>query len=64
MSDVINVIINTETGQVIAIQMNDEYIVSPGFGLVHFENGVEPVFTDDGHGNLYLKPNAMIITDY
>ena len=29
MKEFINVIIDTETGQVIAIQMNDGYIVSP-----------------------------------
>ena len=63
MKEFINVIIDTETGQVIAIQMNDGYIVSPGFGLVHFENGVEPMF-EEVDGDLYLKPNAMVITDY
>lgn len=39
-------------------------VLPNGYDLAHFENGVKPVFTDDGHGNLYLKPNAMVITDY
>jgi hypothetical protein len=64
MSDVINVIYDKETGKVLIYQEGKEWVLPNGYDLAHFENGVEPVFTEDNQGNLYLKPNAMVITDY
>lgn len=64
MSDYTNVIFDKETGQVLICECNGEWVIPEGFEFAHFENGVEPVFTEDKRGNLYLKPNAMVITDY
>lgn len=64
MSDHSNVIFDKETGQVLIYECNGEWVIPEGFELAHFENGVEPVFTEDDQGNLYLKPNAMVITNY
>lgn len=64
MSDIINVIYNKKTGRVLIYQEGKDWVLPNGYDLAHLENGVEPVFTDDEHGNLYLKPNAMVITDY
>lgn len=64
MSDVINVIYNKKTGRVLIYQEGKDWVFPNGYDLAHFENGVEPVFTEDDQGNLYLKPNAMVITNY
>ena len=64
MTDHTNVIFDKETGQVLIYECNGEWVIPEGFELAHFENGVEPVFTEDDQGNLYLKLNAMVIIDY
>lgn len=64
MSDMINVIYNKKTGRVLIYQEGKDWVLPNGYDLAHFENGVEPVFTEDDQGNLYLKPNAMVITNY
>jgi hypothetical protein len=58
-----DVIVDKETMKVIAININNEWITAKGFGVVHFENGVEPMFIDVD-GELYLKPNTIVVTDY
>ena len=64
MSDAINVIYDKKTRRVLIYQEGKDWILPNSYDLAHFENGVKPVFTDDGHGNLYLKPNALIVTKH
>ena len=64
MDDYINVVYDKKTGRVLVIQTNNEWVIPAGHELVQFKNGVSPVLISDSNGNLYLKPNTMIITDY
>lgn len=64
MTDHTNVIFNKETGEVLIYESDNYWVLPKGYDLARFENGVKPVFKEDNNGRLYLKPNAMVITDY
>lgn len=56
-----NVIYDKMTGRVIVYEKNGEWVMPSYFELAHFENGYEPVFDETDDGEIYLRPNAMII---
>lgn len=56
-----NVIYDKMTNRVILMNIGDDWIIPGYLDLATFDNGVEPVFIDDGNGNIYLKPNAIIV---
>ena len=64
MSKSTNIIYNKETGRILLLQSGKEWILPTGYDVAQFENGVEPVLFRDENGHVYLKPNAIIVTDY
>lgn len=56
-----NVIYDRMTGRVIMYEKNGNWVLPSYLDLAHFENGFEPVFDETEDGNLYLRPNTMIV---
>lgn len=56
-----NVIYDRMTGRVIVYEKNGYWVMPSHLDLAHFENGCEPVFDENEHGDLYLRHNAMIV---
>ncbi len=62
-TDHTNVIYDKMTGRVIVYEKNGNWVLPSHLDLAHFENGVEPAFNETKDGDLYLRPNAVIVTD-
>ena len=62
MGNTYNVVCDKKTGQVMVIECNGCYKIHNDFELLHFEGGVEPIFTRDKNGLIYLVPNAVVYT--
>lgn len=58
-----NVIYDKMTGRVIVYEKDGNWVLPSYLDLAHFENGCEPVFDETKDGDLYLRPNAVIVTD-
>lgn len=56
-----NVIYDKMTGRVIVYEINGNWVLPSHLDLAHFENGVEPVFDETEDGDLYLRPNTIVI---
>lgn len=56
-----NVIYDRMTGRVIVYEKNGNWVLPSYLDLAHFENGCEPVFDETEDGDLYLRPNTMIV---
>ena len=64
MSNSTNIIYNKETGRILLLQSGKEWVLPTGYDVAQFKNGVEPVLINDENGNVYLKRNTIIVTDY
>lgn len=58
-----NVIYDKMTGMVILYEIDGTWVLPSYLELAHFENGVEPVFDETEDGDLYLRPNTIIVED-
>lgn len=56
-----NVIYDRMTGRVIVYEKNGNWVLPSYLDLAHFENGFEPVLDETEDGDLYLRPNAIIV---
>lgn len=63
MSAGINVIYDEMTRRVIVYEENGQWVIPSHMNLAHYEPGSEPVFVESEDGSVYLKPNAVIVTD-
>ena len=63
MSSGINVIYDKMTQRVIIYEENGKWIIPGHMNLAHYEAGSEPVFVESKDGDIYLKLNAVIVTD-
>lgn len=58
-----NVIYDKMTGRVILYEIDGTWVLPSYLDLAHYENGVEPVFDETEDGDLYFRPNTIIIED-
>lgn len=58
-----NVIYDKMTGRVILYEIDGTWVLPSYLDLAHYENGVEPVFDETEDGDLYLRPNTIVIED-
>lgn len=58
-----HVIYNKKTGQVLVLEMDGKWMIPHGYGLAEFRNGVQPALVEQSKGEVYFKPNALIVTD-
>lgn len=58
-----NVIYDKMTGRVIVYEIDGTWVLPSYLELAHFENGMKPVFDETEDGDLYLRPNAIVVND-
>ena len=55
-----DVIYDIETHRVIILKMNDTQVLPSWLNIAHYEK-VEPALITDPNGDMYLKPNAIVL---
>lgn len=63
MATGINVIYDKMTRRVIIYEENGKWVIPSHMDLAHYDSGSEPVFVESKDGDVYLKPNAVIVTE-
>lgn len=58
-----NVIYDKMTGRVIVYEIDGTWVLPSYLELAHFEDGVEPVFNETEDGDLYSRPNTIVVND-
>lgn len=58
-----NVIYDKMTGRVIVYEIDGTWVLPSYLELAHFKDGIEPVFDETEDGDLYLRPNAIVVND-
>lgn len=59
--DRINVVYDKMTGRVIIYECDGNWVMPSHLELAHYENGLEPVIDETDSGDLYLRPNTVLI---
>lgn len=58
-----DVVYEIGTNRVVMVKYNDLWVLPTQWGLMHFENGVEPLMREDPDGNAYVHPSGCLIND-
>ena len=57
----VDVIFSKENGKVLAIRQDGLWVLPKQLDVMSFRRGSEPVLTFNDYGEIFIKPNAMII---
>lgn len=56
----VDIVYDKQTGRVMVFKCGDNWVIPATMDLASFRNGAEPSLIDI-NGDIYLKPNALII---
>lgn len=59
--DHVNVIYDKLTGRIVVYEYDGNWVLPSYLDLAHYENGAEPVIDETNDGDLYLRPNTVLI---